>query len=129
MAEINIMGGVDSNQKKTYILYGIIILCIITVFGMGIYIYNNGSANAEYGAINERLRQIDSNIKSEFGNLNKTIDRGGKETVGTRIIVEGVRQQVESDRVPRGELQITNNKLKDALREIRSQKQETGVGK
>ena len=117
----------SNSVKIGFIVLGII-ACILAGVLLG-NIYNNRGPTPEYGAVVERLGQIDRDLKSEFRNLHQTIDRGGKETGETRIIVEGVRHQVEGDRVTRGELQITSGKLKDLIRKVRSQEQKVEVGK
>ena len=95
----------------------------------GYSLHDNRKSDAEYRAINKRIGQIDSDIKSEFRNLHQTIDRGRKETGDTRVIVESVRGTLEKDRATIGELQDTSSKLKTAIREIRTQKQTTANGK
>lgn len=119
------------NEKTKNWIIVILVLIVVAGASYGVYshIYGIRDTNAEYGRIDERLRQIDNNLKSEFRNLNQTITRGREETQGTRIIVETVRGSLEKDRETRGQLQDTSRKLKDALREIRGQKQEPEKGK
>lgn len=119
----------ETGFKDRYIAYFTLVICIATSLLCGYVIYGQRATNEEYRAINQRIEKIDRDIKSEFGNLNRTIIASRKEAGEIRIITSTVRESLEGDRATRRELSNRVGELEDTLREVRKTAKETGTGK
>lgn len=119
----------ETGFKDRYVIYFMLVAVIATCLLCGYVVYNQRATNEEYRAINARIEKIDRDIKSEFGNLNRTITASRKEAGEIRVITSTVRESLEGDRATRRELSNRVGELEDTLREVRKTAQETGTRK
>ena len=119
----------ETGFKDRYITYALLVFSITACLLCGYVVYNQRATDAEYRAINARIEKIDRDIKSEFGNLNRTIVASRKEAGEIRVITSTVRESLEGDRATRRELSNRVGELEDTLREVRKTAKETGTGK